>query len=109
MSKFYGTVHQDVGLTTKDLVRWSYEVALGMEFVASRNVRVYSKSSLHGLTASWCHECLMTQVYHGDLAARNILLTENLTAKVGDFGLSKQVDMETYNSYVQKKEVTLVS
>ena len=46
------------------------------------------------------------QVYHGDLAARNILLMEDLTAKVGDFGLSKQLDIEKYNCYVQKKEVT---
>ena len=51
--------------------------------------------------------CNGLQVYHGDLAARNILLTENLTAKVGDFGLSKQLDMK-YSCYTQKQEVGLL-
>ena len=30
-------------------------------------------------------------IYHGDLAARNILLTELLDAKISDFGLSKRL------------------
>ena len=30
-------------------------------------------------------------IYHGDLAARNILLTENLDTKISDFGLSRRL------------------
>ena len=30
-------------------------------------------------------------IYHGDLAARNVLLTEQLVAKISDFGLSKRL------------------
>ena len=30
-------------------------------------------------------------IYHGDLAARNVLLTDQLDAKISDFGLSKRL------------------
>ena len=30
-------------------------------------------------------------IYHGDLAARNVLLTECLNAKISDFGLSRRL------------------
>ena len=29
-------------------------------------------------------------IYHGDLAARNVLLTESLVAKISDFGLARR-------------------
>ena len=30
-------------------------------------------------------------IHHGDLAARNVLLTETLVAKISDFGLSRRL------------------
>ena len=30
-------------------------------------------------------------IYHGDLAARNVLLTENLDVKISDFGISHRL------------------
>jgi serine/threonine protein kinase len=45
------------------------------------------------------------KVIHGDLAARNVLLTERLFAKIGDFGLSRQ--LYEYTNYVKKQQVGL--
>ena len=33
----------------------------------------------------------LKNIYHGDLAARNILLTENFVPKISDFGFSKRL------------------
>ena len=36
-------------------------------------------------------------IYHGDLAARNILLTDTLDAKISDFGLSRRLYSDLTN------------
>ena len=47
------------------LLRWCYDIAQGMAYLSKE------------------------KVMHGDLAARNIMVGENFTAKISDFGLSK--------------------
>ncbi|CAL8118447.1 unnamed protein product [Orchesella dallaii] len=68
-------------ITDSQLLQWSVDIASAMEYISSRNV------------------------IHADLAARNILLTENLTAKVTDFGLSRR--LYEYTEYVKKNQEPL--
>jgi len=77
----YANVVASGAFSTMDLYRWSYQIANGMAFLASK------------------------KVLHADLAARNILLTDDNTAKISDFGLSRQL-MES-DSYTKKTNVRI--
>uniref|UniRef100_A0AAR2JJX8 receptor protein-tyrosine kinase n=1 Tax=Pygocentrus nattereri TaxID=42514 RepID=A0AAR2JJX8_PYGNA len=68
-------------LTMEDLIRYSFQVAKGMEFLSSR-------------------KCI-----HRDLAARNILLSENNIVKICDFGLARDVYKDP--DYVRKGDARL--
>lgn len=46
---------------------------------------------------------ISAQVIHGDLAARNVLLSENRVVKLCDFGLSRRVYYN--NTYIKKGHV----
>ncbi|XP_071944938.1 uncharacterized protein [Antedon mediterranea] len=45
-----------------------------------------------------------TRYYHGDLAARNILVGENLTVKVSDFGLANDIYMRGYKRLAPERK-----
>ncbi|KAL4648250.1 vascular endothelial growth factor receptor kdr-like isoform X2 [Arapaima gigas] len=68
-------------LTMEDLICYSFQVAKGMEFLASR-------------------KCI-----HRDLAARNILLSENNVVKICDFGLARDIYKDP--DYVRKGDARL--
>lgn len=64
-----------------DLASWSYQIAQGMQFIASQNI------------------------VHGNLAARSIFLTDGNIVKISDFGLARA--MNKVDAYIAEKEVKI--
>lgn len=63
-------------ITSKELIKFTYHIAKGMEYVASQGI------------------------VHRDLASRNILVSKDKICKVADFGFARRVDDEFV--YVRK-------
>lgn len=82
-SNYRGDYRGDVKpISTHDILCWAFQVARGMEYLASR------------------------KVLHGDLAARNILLSEDNIVKICDFGLAKS--MYKSDNYKKKGDVNIL-
>ncbi|KAI9558995.1 hypothetical protein GHT06_015784 [Daphnia sinensis] len=70
-------------ISTCDLISWSFQIARGMEYLVSKQVRVL----------------------HGDLDARNVLLADDGVDKLVDFGMAKKMYYE--GNYERKDKTKL--
>ncbi|XP_061608650.1 macrophage colony-stimulating factor 1 receptor 2 [Phyllopteryx taeniolatus] len=73
-------VQRSARLCVSDLMRFSYQVAQGLDFLSTQN-------------------CI-----HRDVAARNVLLTDRHVAKICDFGLAR--DIRNDDSYIVQGNVS---
>ncbi|CAH3161665.1 unnamed protein product, partial [Porites evermanni] len=71
------------GLNDRTLFKIAFQIALGMKFLEKK-------------------KCV-----HRDLSARNVFIGENLVAKVGDFGLAR--DISDYGIYTKISSVSTCS
>lgn len=85
----------DEQLTFKDLVSCAYQVARGMEYLASQKVgqRRSRDAPARPSPPSAVLTCppFLPQCIHRDLAARNVLVTDDNVMKIADFGLARDV------------------
>ncbi|XP_044736870.1 vascular endothelial growth factor receptor 1-like [Chrysoperla carnea] len=77
-NKIFLSKQNNCKIYTVDLFSWAVQIAKGMNYLTSR------------------------RVIHGDLAARNVLLTEKKIAKICDFGLAENMCQK--DNYVKKKK-----
>ncbi|XP_059395908.1 fibroblast growth factor receptor 1-A-like isoform X3 [Carassius carassius] len=84
-------------MSIKNLVSCAYQVARGMEYLASKKVLLTYFVTYSKIFKMWAEMkmfwsvCNPQQCIHRDLAARNVLVTEDNVMKIADFGLARDV------------------
>lgn len=92
-------------ITTVELVRFSYQIGIGMEYLASKKVSQIDFINTSFSLSNSVTRIFYTQVVHADLASRNCLVDYNGNVKITDFGLSRQ--LFDYTQYVKKQQEPL--
>lgn len=97
-------------LTARDLTSFAYQIARGMEYISSKGVCLVIEICVNDylLTCLLCCCHLFLQIIHRDLAARNVLLGENKTCKIADFGFARDVMTCANQAYERKSEVRII-
>ena len=80
-------------LPLEHLLSFCHQIAAGMEYLSQKKVKSIPWKLNRSLKSwFWYYENkFSSQVIHGDLAARNVLVSENYTLKITDFGLSRKL------------------
>ncbi|GIX95041.1 vascular endothelial growth factor receptor 2 [Caerostris extrusa] len=116
-SRYYCRVDsQEHVITTSDLLCFAFQCACGMEYLASKKVRMWHapKRAISKIIETNRKELnsflkranifiripFRKHLIHRDLAARNVLLADDKIVKICDFGLAK--DCYKYENYVKK-------
>ena len=94
MGHYLSVCQKEVGagtaeIATPSLVNWCEQIADGMEYLAMKKVTRSNTIQTHVPHINI--RSTLTQIIHGDLAARNVLVFSNNVLKISDFGLSKKL------------------
>ncbi|XP_066271568.1 fibroblast growth factor receptor 3-like [Branchiostoma lanceolatum] len=100
MIKFYGAVTKSEPqyivveyATNEDLRRFLW--SLREDFKITRHKRVLERLGFAADVASGLSELARLKIVHRDIAARNVVISDRMVAKIADFGLSRDVYMSS--------------